>query len=41
VDALAWNRIRYTLIAPVYDAVHREAAGLGGFFSLALLRKPG
>lgn len=34
MDALAWNRIRYTLIAPVYDAVvrmgahRRRAAGL-------------
>ena len=32
MDALAWNRVRYTLIAPVYDAVvrmgaHRRRAG--------------
>ncbi len=26
IDALAWNRIRYTLIAPVYDAVVRVGA---------------
>lgn len=26
MDALAWNRIRYTLIAPVYDAVVRMDA---------------
>jgi ubiquinone/menaquinone biosynthesis C-methylase UbiE len=26
VDALAWNRVRYTLIAPVYDAVVRMGA---------------
>ena len=26
MDALAWNRLRYTLIAPVYDAVVRMGA---------------